>query len=360
MVPDSRSPLPVTERERLRRRLLDCGFDRVGFAGADRAPDAGRLRRWVERGFAADMQYMKRNLDRREDPRGLLPGARTVIVLAVHHPGPEAEALPEGPTGRACIAAYARGRDYHRILERRLRTACSVLEAEFPARYRWYVDTGPVLERSWAARAGVGWIGKNTCAIDPRAGSYFFLGVIVTTLGVPADSPATDHCGTCTRCIDACPTDAIVDAFQLDSRRCISYLTIENRGLIPQEHAAHFGNLVFGCDICQEVCPYNRRATRPADPELAPREANLAPRLADLAGLTEARFRERFQASPVLRARYRGFLRNVLVALGNDPDREAEDALRALEGRPEVQQDPTLRETLALAWRLRARRKHSG
>jgi epoxyqueuosine reductase len=313
--------------EDIRREALAAGFDRAGFARAGPAPNAGRFREWLARGFAGTMDYLGRNADRRCDPRAVVEGARTVIVLAAHYgeagesdrscrSGDEAAAL--AASGRGEIARYARGTDYHRVIEGRLRFLCGKLFEIFPTeRFRWYVDTGPVLERAWAEAAGVGWIGKNGCAIDPVRGSYFFIAVVITTIDLEPDEPSTDHCGTCRLCIDACPTAAIVEPRVVDSRRCISYLNIEHRGPIPEEHRRAMGGLIFGCDICQEVCPFNRPDRLSGDPELAPRPENLAPTLAELADLSSEGFAARFPRSAVRRAKWDGFLRNVVIALGN-------------------------------------------
>jgi epoxyqueuosine reductase len=330
---------PSSVKESVRRTVLGHGFDRVGFAACGPAPDADRLRRWVERGFAGSMAYIERSVEKREDPRRVLDGARTVIAVALHYPGPELDA---GHGGKGRIAAYARGEDYHQVLEARLRAACGVLSVEHPARFRYYADTGPVLERSWARAAGIGWIGKNTCAIDPAHGSYFFIGVILTTLELEPDTAAADHCGTCRLCIDACPTAAIVAPYELDARRCLSYLTIENRGAMPEDIEPLAADLIFGCDICQEVCPFNREAAA-GDLALAPRTENVAPDLGDLAALDEEGFRRRFPRSAVRRAKATGFLRNIIVALGNDRSPRAAPALAGLLAREDVRGDPALR-----------------
>ncbi len=328
------APAGETATSRVRDLLLRAGFARVGFARAGRAPHAERFEEWLRDGHAADMHYLARNAARRLDPRRVVDGARTVIVVALHYRGGAGGDEPVAPD-RAVISSYARGTDYHRVIETRLRDACRRLAAEFEGeRFRYYVDTGPVLERAWAERAGVGWIGKNACVIDPVAGSYFFLGAVITTLELEPDPPATDHCATCRLCVDACPTNAIVGPYRVDSSRCISYQTIENRGAVPVELREHLGNLVFGCDICQDVCPFNqpewsrRHAAREGggsapDPELDPRPENVAPSLRDLATLDDAdAFRRRFPRSAVRRARFPGFLRNVIIAIGNsgDPD----------------------------------------
>jgi epoxyqueuosine reductase len=307
--------------------VLGCGFDRVGFAAAGRAPHAERFAQWLARGHDADMSYLARNAARRQDPRLVVPGARGVIAMALHYRAREGEDLEEASAGAGdagttgTISSYAQGEDYHRVLEKRLKTAAGALRARFPEEtFRYYADTGPVLERAWAEAAGIGWIGKNACAIDPMRGSYFFIGVILTTLELSPDEPSANHCGSCRLCLDACPTAAIVAPYEIDARRCVSYLTIENRGPIPEALRAGVGGLVFGCDLCQEVCPFNRPANLPpaVTAELAARPENRAPRLAELAGLDhEAAFRERFPRSAVRRARFPGFLRNVVVAIGN-------------------------------------------
>jgi len=340
------------ENEEARRIVLAAGFDRVGFARAGTAPSAARLRAWVERGFAGGMEYMTRALGRRSDPTQVLEGARTVIVAAAHYREPgEPPQAPEA--GRARIASYAQGTDYHRVIEARLRAACTRLAERFSCRSRWYVDTGPVLERDWAQAAGVGWIGKNTCSIDPERGSFFFLAVILTTLELEPDEPSVDHCGTCRACIDACPTGAIVAPHELDARRCISYLTIEHRGVLPEELEEPIADMVFGCDICQDVCPFNHRS-RPGsepDPELSPRPENLAPQLDDLAQLDLEAFRARFPRSAVRRAKHEGFLRNVIAALASWGGRKAASSLESLESRPDIRFNPTLATTLERARR---------
>lgn len=335
-------------REAIRRILRTHGFDRVGFARAGEAPSASRLRAWVERGRAGTMSYMARTLDLREDPRRVLPGAQTVIAAALHYPR---VAGSSGGRPRGRVAAYAQGTDYHLILEQRLRDAAGEIARSYPGGYRYYVDTGPVLERDWASQSGIGWIGKNTCAIDPERGSYFFIGILLTTLELEPDPPAADHCGTCSRCLDACPTGAIVGPRELDARLCISYLTIEHKGLIEPELETAMGDLVFGCDICQEVCPYNgpRQALLPGDPQLSPRPENIAPLLEELSVLDAESFRARFPRSPVRRAKLTGLLRNVIIALGNSPDPESAAMLSRLSCRAGIEGDPVLSETLVRA-----------
>ncbi|MBI4584657.1 MAG: tRNA epoxyqueuosine(34) reductase QueG [Planctomycetes bacterium] len=335
--------------EALRRFLLQHGFDRAGFARAGPAAHAERLQEWLEAGHAGGMAYLARNAARRADPRRVVPGARTVIAVALHYRGKEARGAgpPEG--GRAFISCYAQGQDYHRVLERRLLASCQALARAHPGHlFRYYADTGPVLERSWAEAAGIGWIGKNTCALDPERGSYFFIGTIITTLEIAPDPPSSNHCGACRLCIDACPTGALLEPYRLDSRRCISYLTIELRGPIPEALRPALGNMVFGCDLCQEACPFNRPDRLSGDGELAPREENLFPALESLAALDcEEKFRARFPRSAVRRARWSGFLRNLAVAMGNSGRKALIPLLERLAQGPAAAHQ-TVRE--AVAW----------
>jgi epoxyqueuosine reductase len=303
------------------------------------------------------MDYLQRTAGRRADPRQVLPGARTVMTLSLFYGGggeerscrSGSEAAQLAASGRGEIARYARGTDYHRVMERRLVDLCRVLRERLPAEgFRYYVDTGPVLEKAWAEAGGLGWIGKNTCAIDPRRGSYFFIGVVITTIELPPDEPAMDHCGSCRLCIDSCPTSALIEPYRLDSRRCISYLTIEHRGAIEPELREAAGGLVFGCDICQEVCPFNRAPEPGADPELAAREENRSPLLGELALLDEAAFAARFPRSAVKRAKAAGLVRNAVHAIGSSGRRDFLPFLEELAGREWIARDPVLCE--AIAW----------
>ena len=357
--PDPESDLEL--REQIRARLKAAGFHRVGFASAGEgrdadSPGADRLRQWLRRGYHGEMHYLARNLERRCAPGRVLESTKSVIVAALdyRHRASPGIASPRGD--RAEISCYARGTDYHRVLESRLKRACQDLRDDHPGQgFRYHVDTGPVLEKAWAEVAGVGWIGKNTCSIDREMGSFYFLAVILTTLDLPADPPATDHCGNCRLCIDACPTGAIVEPYVLDARRCISYLTIEHAGPIEPELEDSMANLVFGCDICQEVCPWNDLGNDPgktepeADPELAPRPENVFPPLAELAALDAEGFRERYPRSAVRRAKPRGFLRNVIIALGNSGEPELLEPLARLADREDVRRDPLLRASLERA-----------
>jgi len=332
-------------RDRIRSAALDLGFDAVGFAHAEASPDASYLRDWIASGSHGTMEWMARDPERRSDPRAVLPGARTVIAVAASYYRGGFPASNRSPRGR--IARYAWGRDYHKRIRSRLRRLARALEAIAPgARWKAYVDTGPVLDRSWAQRAGIGWIGKNTNVLRKGAGSWCFLGEILTDLPLAPDVPAKSYCGTCVRCIAACPTGAIVGPHRLDARRCISYLTIEHRGAIPLELRPAIGTRIFGCDDCQEVCPWNRFAVPTAHPDFAERPEQQAPELIPLLSLDEPAFRARFQGTAILRARRSGFVRNVAVALGNLADpRGTAPLARALAQDP----DPLVRSHAAWA-----------
>ena len=322
----------MTRAERT-ARVIDisrgAGFDRCGIAAAGEFPELARLEEWLARGYAGEMRYL--HDPRRNAPEKVVQGARSVIVCALNYNTslpvstevPHEIASPDGPRG--WIARYAWGSDYHHVLGEKLDALVDALRKEFtePFEARPYVDTGPVVERVAAKYAGLGWLAKNTCLIHEESGSWFFLGVIVTTLDLaePAEGPAADLCGNCRLCIDACPTAAIVEPYVLDARRCISYLTIELRGAIPPELREPMGRHVFGCDICQDVCPWNRRAPLTAQSNFEPRRVGqhslFSPDLEWLISLTEEEFREVFRNSPVKRAKRRGLIRNACVALGN-------------------------------------------
>jgi epoxyqueuosine reductase len=326
--------------QEIRAAGLRLGFTRVGFARAERLPEGDRLREWLDRGYAGEMEWLHRRTAQRSDPAALIPWARSLILATLSYGGP----APAHRPGRGRIARYARGADYHGILKRRLRRLeGAIREMEPSARLAPVVDTGAVLEKPWAAAAGLGWQGKHTNLIDPRAGSWIFIGEILTDLDLSPDaSGIPDRCGSCTRCLDACPTGAFPAPYLLDSRRCISYLTIEHRGSIPEELRPGIGDWVFGCDVCQEVCPWNGTPD-PPDPELAvPRDV---PSLARLLEMDEEEFRKRFSGSPIRRTGRRRLLRNVAVALGNSEDpRAVEPLTRALED-----PDPLIREHVVWA-----------
>jgi epoxyqueuosine reductase len=312
----------------------ECGFELAGIAPA--APledDFARYRSWTGRGMAGEMRYLTdRRGDVRRDPRNLLPEARSIICVGKLYNQP-AEPASEA---RAVISRYAWGRDYHDVMRAALERLARRLHEIEAHQYKICVDTAPILERSYARRAGLGWIGRNTCLINEPLGSWFFLGEIVTTLDLAPGVPPPDRCGTCTRCIEACPTQAIVPeggGWTLDARRCIAYLNIELRGEIPEALRGSMGTRVFGCDICQEVCPWNSRAPLTSEPEFAPADDPAVP-LEELASLSEEEFRARFGHTPVTRPKYDGFLRNVAVAMGATGDERYREALEQLSRHP--------------------------
>jgi epoxyqueuosine reductase len=298
----------------------ETGFDLVGLARADSPPELAFFADWVARGRAGEMAYLTSQVAKRSDLRTAFPWARSVLCVGLQYDTP-APYSTEAPAGRGWIARYAWGEDYHDVLEAMLDRLVARLRAEAgPFEARTYVDTGPIVERAFAAAAGLGAWGKNTCLLHPEHGSWFFLGEAVTDLDLPADAPRSDMCGSCTACLDACPTNAFPEPFVLDATRCISYLTIEVKEAIPGERRAGVGRHVFGCDICQDVCPWNRKRRHRAVAAFEARPGLVAPDLAELAGLGPEAFRERFRKSPVKRAKRRGLLRNVAVALGNAGD----------------------------------------
>jgi epoxyqueuosine reductase len=335
----STPPLGLSQRVKGVAHAL--GFDLAGVARAEPTPETRFLREWLARGYAGEMAWLERRADVRSDPRLLLEGARSVLALGFVY-APDADAAAAAAAGEGAgpelrIARYAGGEDYHDVLLDRVRALEAALPALAggPVRTRGYVDTGPVLERVFAAHAGLGWIGKNTCLIHPRLGSYVFLAAVVTDLELEPDAREPDHCGSCRACLDACPTGALPEPYVLDATRCISYTTIEARGAIPAALREEHGPWGFGCDLCQEVCPWNQRARRevPPDPlglraRLAPRPEWRRPALAWVLGLGEEEWRAATRGTALRRARYRGLLRNALVAAGNSADPSLEPLLR--------------------------------
>ena len=305
------------------------GFELAGIAAATPAETRDAYREWLDAGHAGEMRYLRREPERRADPRLVWPETGSILVVGLNYhtwePEPEARADP----ARGQIARYALGDDYHDVLSSRLRAVRAWAEAESGGVVsgRTYVDTGPLLERDLAARAGLGWFGKNTCLLNREQGSYFFLGALLLNVELPPDAPTSGHCGTCTRCLSGCPTGAFLAPYVMDARRCISYLTIELRGPIPRELRPLVGNWIFGCDICQEVCPWNRKAAAGTEPHFAPRAGLQAPELIPLLSLTQEQFSAAFKGSAVKRTKRRGLLRNVCVALGNSGDPAAVPAL---------------------------------
>ncbi|MCZ6670610.1 MAG: tRNA epoxyqueuosine(34) reductase QueG [Acidobacteria bacterium] len=320
---------PMTQLSRqIREEARRLGFLRIGFAAAGKSEAATGLRAWLERGYQGTMDWMGRDPAQRTDPRRLFPDARTVISVAMsYHSGEEPSADPlEG-----AISRYAWGGDYHELLRERMQLLLAFIQKQSRgARGKLCVDSSPIHEKAWAARSGVGWQGKHSNTIVKGAGCWIFLGEILVNRRLINDAPALDHCGSCTRCIDVCPTVAIVEPYVVDSRLCISYLTIELRGPIPEPLRASLGNRIFGCDDCLDVCPWNRFQKPTPEKRFLPRPENRNPGLGDLANLTAEEFRERFRGSPVQRARYDGFLRNVAVALGNSASGKAVVPLKRL------------------------------
>jgi epoxyqueuosine reductase len=325
----------------IRQRALELGFARVGVCPAHPPADGERLRGWIEGGRHGSMRWMERTLPERLDPRHLLPGARSVLVAALSYAPPAPAAEPPPPSTPLCgrVSIYARGRDYHRVLIRRLEALRRELEQRHPGcGTRVCVDSSPLLERYWAQASGVGWIGKNTNLIVQGLGSYVFLGALLCELDLGSETPGIDRCGSCRRCLDACPTGAFDGPHQLDSRRCISYLTIEHRGEIEPALAEQMGGWVFGCDDCQTVCPWNRFAVPAGVAEFDDRPIERLP-LAELSELDEPQFDALTRGRGLRRAGRGGLRRNALIALGNSGDPRARAPLiRALSD-----PDPALR-----------------
>jgi epoxyqueuosine reductase len=300
------------------------GFDAVGFAEARLgAPAREGLREFLARGYHGDMGWLAAGAERRADPRVLWPEAKSVVVLGVNY-APDDDPLAPAEPDLGVISVYARGRDYHETLKRRLKALARWIAAEWPGALKLFVDTAPVMEKPLAQQAGLGWQGKHTNLVSRGFGSWLFLGEIYLGLALAPDPPESDYCGSCQRCLDACPTKAFPAPYQLDARRCISYLTIEHRGMIPVELRSAIGNRIFGCDDCLAVCPWNKFARAAREPDFLPRTALTAPRLAALAELEDAAFRRLFTGSPVRRTGRDRFVRNVLTAIGNADAGDAE------------------------------------
>jgi epoxyqueuosine reductase len=325
----------------IKRLSAEVGFDLCGIAGVADTPEHQFFPEWIAEGRAGDMHYLEKRRESgaltRESLANAAPWARSVIVCALNYNTDQPYSTHAGSTNQGWISRYAwLQRDYHdilleklRALEARLTDLCT--KQQLPPPRTWcYVDTGPVIERIFAKYAGIGWIGKNTCILNERLGSWLFLGVILTSLELSPDLPPADRCGSCTRCLDACPTDAFPAPYQLDPTRCISYLTIEKRGGIPEDLRADIGRHVFGCDICQDVCPWNREAPTAMDHELAARPELVNPDLEWLASLSLEDFRRVFRGSPVKRTKYSGLRRNIAIAIGNSGDSRFVPILQAL------------------------------
>jgi len=312
---DPETPDPAA---RIRAAALALGFDAVGFTEAALSEQArADLGAYLARGYHGDMGWMAETAARRGDPRTLWPAARSAVMLAVNYgPATDPLTLLDHPE-RGSISVYARNKDYHDRVKKRLKQLARWMHAALGAQVKVFVDTAPVMEKPLAERAGLGWQGKHTNLVSRDWGSWLFLGEVLTDLELTPDAPEADHCGRCRRCLDVCPTNAFPAPYQLDATRCISYLTIENKGQIPREFRAAMGNRIYGCDDCLAVCPWNKFAARTAEPDFRPRVELDAPRLRDLARLDDAGFREIFAGSPIKRIGRDRFVRNVLVAVGN-------------------------------------------
>ncbi len=320
-MPDLRDhPWPAADlAQRIKAQALALGFDLVGIAPAQASPELAFFQRWLDAGYAGEMHYLARNRERRGDMQQVLPGAQSVVVCGLNYDTDYPYSTTQHDPERGWVARYAWGADYHQVMQTRLAALQEFVMTLVPPSVasKLYVDTGPVVERVCAKDAGIGWFGKNTCLLNTRLGSWFLLGELLLTVPLVYDQPVPDHCGTCTRCLDACPTQALLEPYVLDARRCIAYLTIELKGAIPDEFRVPIGQHIFGCDICQDVCPWNRKRQVTTLPELQPRTAQQHPVLAELATLTREEFQRRFRGTPFERSKRRGLLRNVCVAMGN-------------------------------------------
>ena len=322
----------------IKRWATELGFAEAGISGIDLGEDEQHLLRWLAHGHHGEMEYMARHGARRSRPAELEPGTQRVISVRMDYIPPGTanawNVLQDAEAGY--VSRYALGRDYHKLMRQRLQKLAERIHGvvgDFG--YRAYVDSAPVLEKALARNAGLGWIGKHTVLINRHAGSYFFLGELYTDLPLPIDAPASAHCGTCTRCIEVCPTQAILGPYRLDAKRCISYLTIELKGSIPEDLRAPMGNRIFGCDDCQLVCPWNKFAQATAEPDFAPRHSLDGAKLVELFAWSEDEFLKRTEGMAIRRTGYEGWLRNIAVALGNAPPSVAvRDALQARADHP--------------------------
>jgi epoxyqueuosine reductase len=310
----------------IKEHARSLGFELAGVSPAGSFPEAVFYPKWLENGYAGEMRYLERQKPGRMDPQTILPGARSVIVCAMNYN----TAYPRTAYDRmrAWVSRYAWGMDYHETLKTKLRQLASWIEQSSGGHTRTYVDTGPLLERVYAKYAGIGWFGKNTCIIDEKLGSWLFLGCILADIELDYDLPVPDRCGTCNRCIEACPTQALVAPYVLDSRKCISYTTIELRGEIPESDRPGIGHHLFGCDICQDVCPWNRRAAESEEPAFQPKPGLFWPEIDRLLDMNEDEWRQLIRGTAMKRAKVSGLLRNLMVLAGNSGVRELVPKLR--------------------------------
>ena len=342
------TPTPTALADRIRTLARAAGFQRVGISGIELGDDEAHLRDWLAQGLYGSMDWMARHGTLRARPAELVPGTIRVISVGLDYgqdPDAAWQTLNDGE--RAYVARYALGRDYHKLLRNRLQKLAEQVQAEIgPFGYRAFTDSAPVLERALARNAGLGWIGKHTCLIDRHGGSWFFLGELFVDIPLPIDPPASAHCGTCTRCIDICPTRAITAPYRLDARRCISYLTIEHDGSIDEALRPLIGNRIFGCDDCQLVCPWNKFARRTDEPDFRARNNLDRATLAELFAWDEDEFLRRTEGSAIRRSGHERWLRNIAVALGNAPT--TPEVLAALASRRD-HPSPMVREHVAWA-----------
>jgi epoxyqueuosine reductase len=309
----------VVSSQSIKRRASELGFDLCGIAPAAAFPELAFLRQWIDRGYAGTMAYLPRTAERRSDVRRVVPSARSVIMTGTVYNTSKPYSTERADPGRGEVARYAWGPDYHEVLGARLEALLAWMREEYPQPFdaRAYVDTGPVQERVYGQYAGLGWIGKNTCLINQEAGSWILLAEIICSLPLEPDPPALDQCGSCTLCLEACPTDAFVEPHVLDATKCISYLTIEYRGDIPEQHRAGVGNHVFGCDICQEVCPWNGAPAMARAGTWSPDHEMSTPSLRELSRRSDEELDAAIAGTPLTRAGVKGLRRNVAVALQN-------------------------------------------
>ncbi len=306
----SRSKHLASERSKwLKSKALELGFVSVGISKAEElSEEAPRLERWLKEGMHGEMKYMEGHFEKRLDPRKLVPGTKSVVSLLFNYHNPKANTRDR----EIKISQYAIGTDYHFVLKRKLKELLKMMKEEWgDLEGRVFVDSAPVLERVWAAKSGLGWIGKNSLLLSKKRGSYFFTAEMMLDIEFEYDTPVADHCGSCTNCIDACPTGAIIQPYVVDGSKCISYFTIELKGQIPEPMAGKFDDWIFGCDVCQEVCPWNRHSTKTSEPEFEPVEGLLDMTKKDWVDLTEEVFRDYFKSSPVMRTGFEGLKRNI-------------------------------------------------
>jgi epoxyqueuosine reductase len=339
----------------IKAKAHELGFDLCGIAPAESFPELSFLSEWIARGHAGDMTYMARSAARRADVRAVLPDARSVIVTGTVYNVDRPYSTESAEPDIAQVSRYAWGDDYHGVLEHRLQNLLAWMRTASSEQFdaRAYVDTGPVQERVYAQYAGLGWVGKNTCLINSELGSWLFLSEIICTLSLDCDQPGFDRCGTCTLCLEACPTGAIPEPHVLDATRCLSYLTIELRGEIPEQQRASLGRHVYGCDICQEVCPYNQLVPRSTESSWQPRAGLDLPKLVDLWKRSDTELRRLLRGSAMRRARLTGLRRNLAVAIGNSGDHDAVAALTDRGGDRASIDDPLVQSHIS--WALRQR-----